>query len=454
MGDSMPVSNSAGGRTQPASLEERGFADPYWSADGATLYFGDVREQLRQLPARSVHMCVTSPPYWGLRDYKTGTWEGGSSDCDHDQRRREKDQDSKSATNAGSSRDSLKGSKHCRKCGASRIGDTQIGMEDVLDCCGWATGNRCGRCYVCHLTDVFREVHRVLRDDGTLWLNLGDTFDKGQQLAPTLVALSMRADGWKLAQDIIWYSPNKMPESATDRCSKSHEHIFILAKSENYYFDNVGIMEPGKGTGGGNTFSKEGGPQHRSYDRPDYKMVNKRDVWVVPIQGYPGAHFATYSPKLITPCILAGTSDHGCCAACGSSYKRVVVRVGAVKLEGEIKTHKRDRSLRDSRNGVDSTLDTGIAQRETVGWQKACGCHTDEVLPCIVLDPFIGSGTTIATTIDLGRVGVGIDLSEKYLTENAIPRIESALLGEHGTMKRAKTKVMPKFEPPPVQRMD
>lgn len=222
------------------------------------LLVGDVRERLKELPDHSVHCCVTSPPYWGLRDY------GKSS---------------------------------------------QIGLEHSPEE------------YVAELVAVFREVWRVLRDDGTLWLNLGDSYAGNNSRAsnngragfgnprdgvferigdglktkdlvgiPWRVAFALQADGWYLRQDIIWHKPNPLPESVKDRCTKAHEYIFLLSKSPRYYFDNQAIREP-------------------TIDLQDKR--NRRDVWSVPVKPFKGAHFATFPTDLITPCILAGCPDGG-----------------------------------------------------------------------------------------------------------------------------------------------
>lgn len=222
------------------------------------LLIGDVRERLKELPDRSVHCCVTSPPYWGLRDYG----EAG-----------------------------------------------QIGLEQSPEE------------YVAELVAVFREVWRVLRDDGTLWLNLGDSYAGNNSRAsnngragfgnprdgvferigdglktkdlvgiPWRVAFALQADGWYLRQDIIWHKPNPLPESVKDRCTKAHEYIFLMSKSPRYYFDYEAIREP-------------------TIDLQDKR--NRRDVWTVPIKPFTGAHFATFPTDLITPCILAGCPDGG-----------------------------------------------------------------------------------------------------------------------------------------------
>jgi DNA modification methylase len=230
------------------------------------LYVGDVREQLAQLPDESVHCVVTSPPYWGLRDYGTGAWDGGDADCDHAQQRREQDQDSKQATSGGSARDSLAGRNVCRKCGATRI-DQQLGLEPTPEQ------------YVANMVDVFREVRRVLRRDGTCWVNLGDSYASGEvgrvdapNKAPGLaatqaarsdrrikqqtglkpkdlvgipwrVAFALQADGWYLRSDIIWSKPNPMPESVTDRPTKAHEYVFLLTRAPRYFFDQEAVRE-------------------------------------------------------------------------------------------------------------------------------------------------------------------------------------------------------------------
>ena len=240
------------------------------------LFLGNCLEVLPTLPPSSVQCCITSPPYWGLRDYGTATWEGGDQNCDHvaDQSKTKKFGNDAFNENRPS-REETKTSgyyfdKECEKCGATRI-DAQFGLEQTPEE------------YVDNLVKVFREVRRVLRDDGTLWLNLGDSYNgsgkgangdgsagkagninsgsKGTQQGtftksdviglkpkdlvgiPWRVAFALQADGWYLRQDIIWHKPNPMPESVTDRCTKSHEYIFLMAKSVKYYFDNDAIKE-------------------------------------------------------------------------------------------------------------------------------------------------------------------------------------------------------------------
>jgi DNA modification methylase len=275
-------------------------------------HFGDCLETLRRMPDCLVQTCVTSPPYFGLRDYGH---------------------------------------------------DGQIGLEATPDA------------YIAKLVEVFHEVKRVLRDDGTLWLNIGDSYaaNRGYQVPdgkvgdvgnskgskvpdglkvkdligiPWMLAFALRADGWYLRQEIIWAKPNPMPESVTDRCTKSHESIFLLAKSERYYFDASAIKEPASGWNGsqfhtGKTAEHQlGRSQDRSkrdsFKRDDSKRAeeipgqsvgthrtdrdesewdtetrNKRSVWTVPTKPFSGSHFAVFPPALIEPCILAGAPAGG-----------------------------------------------------------------------------------------------------------------------------------------------
>ena len=252
-----------------------------------TILYGDCRNTIPTIHER-VQMCVTSPPYYGLRDY------GGES---------------------------------------SQIGQEQTPEE-----------------YIEELVKVFREVKNVLADDGTLWLNIGDSYynyrpGKGQSYPkqtvsktkqdlpdkcnkrgnklqglkekdligiPWLLAFALRKDGWYLRQDIIWHKPNPMPESVKDRCTKSHEYIFLLSKSKNYYYDNEAIKEPAKDWGtrdrtNGKYHNKGTGLQPHTGLSKSYPTKNKRSVWTVTSKPYKEAHFATYPPDLIEPCIKAGS---------------------------------------------------------------------------------------------------------------------------------------------------
>ena len=219
--------------------------------------FGDCRETMRRWAADGIKVqtCVTSPPYFGLRDYGH---EG------------------------------------------------QIGLEQTPEQ------------YIAAMVEVFRCVKDVLTDEGTLWLNLGDSYGKSKQLlgVPWRLALALQADGWVLRQDIIWHKPNPMPESVRDRCTKAHEYIFLLSKSEKYFFDSEAIKEPAKTAPALRNKAAEG--YHADYPKGDRFSAgervwgadgkkNKRSVWEVALRPYKGAHFATFPPALIEPCVLAGS---------------------------------------------------------------------------------------------------------------------------------------------------
>lgn len=268
---------------------------------------------LPKLPEKSVQCCVTSPPYYGLRDYGHGD---------------------------------------------------QLGLEETPEL------------YVEKMVQVFREVRRVLADDGTLWLNLGDTYNaykantgdtnyagfsgrpehkqgltvkglKPKDLIgiPWRVAFALQADGWYLRQDIIWHKPNPMPESVTDRCTKAHEYIFLLSKSPRYYYDAEAVAEGASNRINGGRLSEGRGAQGWKGKTINERMErNRRSVWTVSTQPYPEAHFAVYPPALITPCIQAGTKPGN-----------------------------------------------------------------------VVLDPFFGSGTTGEVALRLGRKFVGFEINPEYI---------------------------------------
>ena len=300
------------------------------------IYSGDVIETLRSLPEGFIHTCVTSPPYWGLRDYGV---------------------------------------------------PGQIGLEPTPEE------------YVEKMVLVFREVWRVLRDDGTLWLNLGDSYGPGKQLMgiPWRVAFALQNDGWVLRSDIIWSKPNAMPESVKDRPTKAHEYIFLLSKSPRYYYDADAIREPHArlwNEKNGGSFAKpnheeaqakkvSGALNHRgSYPMPNPKGRNKRTVWTVATKPFKGAHFAVFPPDLIEPCILAGSPEKAC-PHCGAPWKRVTV----------------------NERGFDE-----------IGWEPTCQCAGNNGSGRgVVLDPFFGSGTTGVVAAKHGRQWIGIELNPDYI---------------------------------------
>jgi len=301
------------------------------------IYQGNCLDTLKKIESQSINTCITSPPYWGLRDYGTAEWEGGDKSCDHQGEIMRKHHIS---DNKEKPREFFK--NLCGKCGAVRK-DNQLGLEETPEE------------FVNNLVEVFREVKRVLRDDGTVWLNLGDSYSSGGRTTttnqslrgdknygvtrpkpskgikpkdligiPWRVAFALQADGWYLRQDIIWHKPNPMPESVKDRCTKAHEYIFLLSKSPKYYFDNEAIKEdsiyaPGKtheverekGYYKGKWSNPEKGSRHDGSFKAIREKRNKRSVWTVNTKPFKGAHFATFPPDLIKPCVLAGCPEGG-----------------------------------------------------------------------------------------------------------------------------------------------
>ena len=245
-----------------------------------------------------------------------------------------------------------------------------------------------------------------------------------------MLAFALRADGWYLRQDIIWAKPNPMPESVKDRCTKSHEYIFLLSKSARYYYDNEAVkeesIEPIRAREKNNGESAVD-TKMRGYDGNcgNTGTRNKRDVWTVTTKPYKGAHFATFNPELIKPCILAGAPET-CCAKCGAPYERVTERVSLGKRYSTGKSKEKNESgLVTGFSGYDDGSSSPVFK--TIGFEPTCTCNAGTKAG-IVFDPFVGSGTTVATAIQLGRKGIGIDLSFKYLQENAKARVESAEL--------------------------
>ena len=273
--------------------------------------------------------------------------------------------------------------KKCKRCGAVRT-DNQIGRETAPDCLGWASNSSCGKCYVCMMRGVAAELWRVLRDDGTFWLNLGDKMESKQLLGiPWRVALALQADGWILRSDIIWHAPNKMPGSQQDRVTTAHEYIFLFAKQQRYFYDGHAISEHGS---------------------------VKRSVWTISVASEKESHFAVFPEKLILPCILAGTSEKGCCTNCGAPRQRIVERKRTATRPGtntKVTGDSAKEGNRDPERHITSAL--------TIGWEPTCQCDNESTKPCTVLDPFMGSGTTLATAIKKNRDAIGIELNEDYI---------------------------------------
>jgi DNA modification methylase len=427
---------------------------------------GDCRQALATLPDESVQCCITSPPYFGLRDYGTATWEGGDSGCDHSGKVRPR-ADTTNGSEGGHFAPGTRGTQPakqfsepwreaCGRCGAVRI-DSQVGLEPTP------------AQYVAALVETFREVRRVLRDDGTLWLNLGDSYNAyggagpGSKLSktqteqrpklatgyglqvksmkpkdllgiPWRAAFALQTDGWYLRSDIIWHKPNPMPESVTDRPTKAHEYLFLLAKSPRYFYDADAVREE---QAEGTVERYAAGFKDRYAEVADAKGYrgayggqngvtlnergrNKRSVWTVTTQPYAEAHFATFPPKLIEPCVLAGTSPEAC-RECAAPWQRIVER--ETTKEGEsyearmakvgdhfTPLHQPNRSAAQ----VPARYDLSQSVTTTKGWAPTCD-HDAPGGASTVLDPFAGAGTTGLVALRHHRSFVGIELNPEYV---------------------------------------
>ena len=382
------------------------------------LLTGDVRDVLPTLASDSVHCVVTSPPYYGLRDYGTALWDGGDDACQH------------MAPATGSTQNKGNNGRNgqpyrdtCGKCGARRI-DRQLGLESSPEG------------YLAAMVAVFREVRRVMRDDAVCFCNMGDGYrDKQLLLMPARLALALQADGWWVRSDIIWAKPNPMPESCRDRCTSAHEHVFMLTKKPRYYFDADAIAEPAMNTGGGEgaTPDKAARAGITSNGTGLSSLRDKgaatracRNVWTIPTHAYPAAHFATYPPELAERCIKAGTSERGCCAACGAPWQRITERsvafISGSGKAGNVPNGKHAGSVQALSGDYDIRMGPSVATT-TTGWSPSCQCNAD-VVPCTVLDPFCGAGTTLLVADRLQRHAIGIDLNASY-ADLARRRIEA-----------------------------
>ena len=374
---------------------------------------GDCLDVMKDWPDKLVDCCVTSPPYWGLRDYGV---------------------------------------------------DGQLGLEKTPEE------------YVEKMVEIFQEVKRVLRPDGTLWLNMGDSYagsgqgygdtkttNKGhtgsrQRLKPSFrrdrekvpvgspcpvnlkpkdlcgmpwrLAFALQADGWYLRQDIIWHKPNPMPESVTDRCTKAHEYIFLLSKNPRYYYDADAIKE--ESINDSQDYSKthklgnkrnptEKVAGFRPREKPAiYPTRNKRSVWTVTTKPYSEAHFATFPPDLIKPCILAGCPEW-ICKKCGKARVRIWKEVNSYPDNPTYKPRGNNRGDSFVKNAMTPAGETQghpnhHYENKTTGWTD-CGCNAG-FRPGVVLDPFMGSGTTAMVAYENRRNYVGVELNPEYIKLN------------------------------------
>lgn len=345
---------------------------------------GKSEDILKSIPDNTFHAVVTSPPYWSLRDYFH----------------------------------------------ADQLGNEETPEE-----------------YIDNLVNILREVKRTLREDGTMWLNIGDSYNntagysraksewrrKGREGGsaekkaikhsviktkdlfgmPWRVAFALQEDGWYLRCDVIWKKSNPMPDGAKDRPTHGHEYMFLMSKSPRYFYDYYAVQEE--------TNDHPEGPQRfgaknqKGTFRCDqdrtfkhYGKRNKRSVWETSVSTFQGDHFATYPPQLIEPCILASTSEKGCCSKCGDPLYRI-----SLKEENKEDVYGEDVDIQTGEKEKVS-IDKKFVLKDN-GWEKRCDCKDSIIVPCRVLDPFSGMATTGLVCLDHNRNYVGIELNKNYL---------------------------------------
>ena len=399
----------------------------------------------------SVQCCITSPPYYGLRDFGTAKWVGGDPDCEHFQHTGGPDPKRYSVGGGEMFRKSNERqySLICGNCGAERH-DQQLGIElTPIE-------------YIENMIQVFREIRRVLRNDGTVWLNMGDTYahdrprghygDQGDLSTgahgekipvrdwscwklkkkdlvgmPWRVALALQADGWWLRSDIIWHKPNPMPGSAIDRPANAHEYVFLLTKSAKYYYDYFAMREKSANTehtrerykykpSAAKKHAENKDTNVSNIDFAEYFVSdgyrNKRSVWTIAPESYSDAHFAAFPQKLVEPMILGGTSEAGCCPECGNPWIRILEKV--VLPPPDRQNNNTFKTYPEGRHGTGASTLRNEVRRETVGFEPTCE-HEHEPVGCMVLDPFSGTSVVGRVAIKHRRRFIGVELNPEYI---------------------------------------
>lgn len=414
---------------------------------------GDALSVLKKMPGQSVNMIMTSPPYWALRDYGDNVqsiW-GGDPECKHefniktkagDIRFRGENSDIGNDKNPEIYKGNGEGN-FCSKCGAWR---GQLGLEPSFEL------------YIKHLCDIFEESKRVLRDDGTLWVNLGDTYggswgssghtpetknlnrltigygstkgtaeatkgmEKSLVMIPFRFAIEMVNRGWILRNTLIWHKPNCMPSSAKDRFTVDYEYVFYFSKKKKYYFEQQfetqlesSVYRTNYHFGGvpGDQYPNEKRQNPYPYEwKPNMLGRNKRAVWSICPQPYPEAHFATYPEELCVTPISAGCPLY-VCKKCRKPREKIVESTGGTTGKSW-HDHSKDKEMgmHQSVSGLQNQGEIPY-QRNHLGYTD-CNCNAG-FEPGIVLDPFFGSGTTGLTALKLGRAFVGIEQNAEYI---------------------------------------
>ncbi len=421
---------------------------------------GEAKTELAKLPADSINCCISSPPYWALRDYGTATWEGGDPECDHKIPANELDPKYPQGTshNIRFIRD------NCYKCGAKRI-DQQLGLEPTFEE------------YIDKLCGIYDEVKRVLRPDGTCWVNLGDTYAgsgrggggsyekmcqsfrrdrelipksdfqvpgivaKSLCLIPQRFAIEMVNRGWILRNVIIWHKPNPMPSSAKDRFTVDFEYIYFFSKRKKYWFEpqyeahqsDTRTERLVGGTKSNERYSeaKENGVSTGTRMGNNPLGRNKRTVWTIPTQSFPEAHFATYPEKLVEPMVKSGCPEF-ICKKCGKArvkiYEKIVPGKALKQYKGKEYNARKGVSETSALRSNGPEYNKFMAEHPPAfkGYTD-CGCGAGW-RPGIIIDIFAGSGTSCLVAAQNRRDWIGIELNQEYI-EMAMRRINTAETG-------------------------